>query len=219
MRHSLSEPSIEKLIQRRRTLELKRGEILYHAGDKPQGLWAVCSGRVKTYLLTNEGKALITAIAGPGDIIGHRDFINGDTHRDFTESLDDALVAHLDADLVQEFLDTDPVFAQKLLRRLAGDLLDAEERASTIAYRFAKERIIQALDEFNDEADRYDPSSAYPLIVVRRQVLAERAGLTIETTVRMLKQLEQEGKIKIEGRKIRLCYRLRGEGQQQNAVC
>lgn len=206
---SMSPEILAEVETRRTTAELKRGEILYHAGDKTRGIWAICSGRVKTYFLTEEGKSLITAIAGPGDIVGHSDFINARAHREYAEALDGTVVALLDADFVRSILERDGGFAQNLMRRLAKELLHAEEMAVNIAYRPARERVLDVLNQLDDQAPSLSPHSPYPIVIARRQEVAERAGLTVETTVRMLKQMEKDGTVAIDGRRVEIRNRLR----------
>lgn len=209
----LSDDARQTVDTRRSTCELQRGEILYHAGDRTRGIWVVCSGRVKTYVLTEEGKSLITAMAGPGDIVGHGDYINGRNHREYAESLETTVMALLDTETIRALLNQESGLSQALLARLAKELRDAETLAVKIAYRPARDRVLDVLNELEDEADRYNPGSPYPVVVARRQEVAERAGLTVETTVRMLKQMEKEGTVAIDGRRVELRNRLREPGR------
>lgn len=209
LQESLSPEDHAQLTNRRSSFEFQKGEMLYRAGDRPRGIWVVCSGHVKTYFLTEDGKALIGTMADPGDILAYSDVLAGRPHREYAEALSTATLSLLDADMFKKIAASNSAFAQHLLRKLAQDLQYAQEMAVKIAYRSARDRVLDVLNELNDQASELSPTSSYPVVAARRQEIAERAGLTIETTVRMLKQMEKEGKLAINGRRIELRNRLR----------
>lgn len=209
LHESLDKETHAELTNRRNTFEFQKGETLYRAGDRPRGIWVVCSGHVKTYFLTEDGKALIGTMAGPGDILAHGDVLSGRPHREYAEALSTATMSLLDAEMFQKIVSNNSEFAQHLLRKLAQELHGAQEMAVKIAYRPARDRVLDVLGEFNDQANELAPASPHPVVAARRQEIAERAGLTVETTVRMLKQMEKEGKLAITGRRIEIRNRLR----------
>src|SRR5262245_59111563 len=60
-------PGFEQVRQRKLYL---KGSVLFAEGQPARGVYAVCSGRVKLYLTSAEGKTLIVKIAQPGDLLG-----------------------------------------------------------------------------------------------------------------------------------------------------
>jgi CRP/FNR family transcriptional regulator len=51
--------SLPETIVRHRRL-LKRGDVLYRVGEPQRAIYAIRSGSVKTYVLTNDGRMQIT---------------------------------------------------------------------------------------------------------------------------------------------------------------
>ncbi|HCE39346.1 MAG TPA: Crp/Fnr family transcriptional regulator, partial [Alcanivorax sp.] len=59
---------LDQIIQRGRPL--KRGEHLFRAADDFNSVYAVRSGALKTYVLSDEGEEQVTGFYLPGEILG-----------------------------------------------------------------------------------------------------------------------------------------------------
>src|SRR5436853_474255 len=47
-----------------------KGAILFAEGQRARGVFMICTGRVKLFTCSSEGKSLITRIARPGELLG-----------------------------------------------------------------------------------------------------------------------------------------------------
>jgi len=182
----------------RDTREYRRQEMVYRAGERPAGLWLLCSGRVKTYRMNADGKVFITGIVSPGEWFGLPALLADQTYETFAEAMEMAVVARWRPTAVRRWLSKSPAFSAALLQRLAQQTVAAETRAANLVYWSARERVADALQML---AVR-DGASLDPVVEIRRQDLAELTGLTVETTVRTLKALERSGDVRLQGRKI-----------------
>jgi CRP-like cAMP-binding protein len=180
--------------------QIDRGEQLFHEGEAPAGIWMLCAGKVKIMRQAPDGKPLITRVILPGDIFGQRAYFAGQPYQASAEAMEPSVLSFLERDLVDRLVKKYGDFAAFMLRRLAVDLDRAESMATNMAYRGARDRVLDVLYDIHlksqlvgDEAWQFS---------IRRQDLAELAGLTVETIVRVLKALEKEGFLQIEGRQI-----------------
>lgn len=195
---------LAELRERRTSLHLRRGEVLFREGEPAAGLYITCSGRVKIDRRTREGKHLITRLCATGDLFGHRAMLADESYEETATALEDSVVAFLDKGYVTSLLSHHGELALKLLRSLARDLGDSEAAATAMAYRSARERLVEALFDLHElQLAHPDASGGGPWqFSLRRQDLAELTGLTLETTVRALKELEREGVLRLVGRTI-----------------
>ncbi len=210
LRNKLSNDSFQKLEAARRSYSTARGELLFRDGDGASGVWMICTGKVKRYKMTATGKALISDVMGPGSILGCQETFARMDHSDFAEILEAGIVAHIPAKDVRDVTTSDPTAAAEFLAMLARNLVDRETAAIDLAYGTARERVMAVLEEYRDDHSD-DPTQIHPTVRMRRQDLAELAGLTVETTVRTLKDLEKDRQIELRGRLIVLSRCLRGE--------
>lgn len=195
--------ALEELRARRRSIKVRKGEILFRAGDRPDGAWIVCSGRFKVYTQTLEGKPLIQSLVHAGDLLGHRALLADESFEESAEALEESVLSFFDKAYVLSLIAHHGEVALALLRSLARELGHSGASATTMAYRSARERLIEALYDLHKLQTARRQSKAEPWrFRLRRQDLAELAGLTLETTVRGLKELEREGVVQLEGRMI-----------------
>lgn len=194
----INDPATRKaLVEQRTTLTLDAREPLYMYGDPADAIFIICSGIIKTYRMTESGKPLITRMAGRGEVLGLGSVFARTSHDDYAEATERAVVARIERRILERELHRDPAAMALLLNQLGRELARAEHQALAIAYQSAKERLLEKLWAI---ADRQTSNR----IVLSRRDLAELTGLTIETTVRTLKQCEREGLLALRGRAIDL---------------
>src|SRR5882762_8727365 len=57
----------------RDSYHISKGETIFTEGDRVQGIYFICSGKVKVHKQWGAEKELILRIAGTGDLVGHRE--------------------------------------------------------------------------------------------------------------------------------------------------
>ena len=62
--------------------------MLFVEEEEPRGVFVLCRGRVKLSITSSEGKALITRIAGPGEVLGLNAAVSGKPYELTAETLE-----------------------------------------------------------------------------------------------------------------------------------
>ncbi len=196
-----------ELIEQNRRFKLwEKGQYLFQSGDPAHGIWSVCTGKVKVFQDTEQGKHLTVRIAISGELIGHRSVLAGTTFSASAITLEETRTAYLPTPVVMKLIEIEPAIRAKLFQHLADELGRAENLATSMAYNKAEQRLLWALAQLcrscADEspvvhADHFD-------IPAPRQELAELSGLTVEATVRTIRRLEEQGIIKAHGHSIHI---------------
>ena len=83
---------LDRIIHRGRPL--KRGEHLFRAADDFQAVYAVRSGALKTYVLSDEGDEQVTGFYLPGEVLG-MDGISTAHHVSNAKALETATVCEI----------------------------------------------------------------------------------------------------------------------------
>jgi CRP-like cAMP-binding protein len=167
--------------------DFKRGETIFREGEMPRGVHVVCTGEVKIYKSSGRtGQQLTTRVESPGDLLGHVAWLADDGPYTGTgEALKPSIVSLIDAASFRDFLTRYSVGATALMKELARDVHRGENTARDIAFKPARGRLADTLLRM------MIPKKPHPIVVgVKRRDLAEMSGLTIETTVRLLKTFE-----------------------------
>lgn len=162
----------------------KAGDIIFHAGDAPLGLFSIRKGVVKLEVLNDEGAAHTVRLAGPGGLLGYRSFFNGEPYKKSAIAIEDTDICFMPRKEVMEMFKCHPELSLKMIQQLSGDLDLAENKWADQIDKGAPARVADALLFLNDH---------FKGTHWTRKEIAEWAGTTTETVIRTLAVLEKEG--------------------------
>jgi CRP/FNR family transcriptional regulator len=176
----------------------RRGEVVFHEGTQPQGVYVVCKGAVKIYKSGRSGQQMIARIERGGDLLGHIALLSDEgPYTGTAEALDASVISMIDRKSFLDFLEKFPQASLALLRELSRDVRRSSNQARDIAFKPARGRLADALLRM------MLPGRPFPHVLgLKRRDLADMSGLTIETSVRLLKDFELRGLIRRQGKDI-----------------
>ena len=90
---------LDQIIERKKPIQ--KGQQLFKAGDELRSLFAIRSGTVKSYTITEQGDEQITAFHLAGDLIGF-DAINQCCHPSFAQALETSMVCEIPFEVLDE---------------------------------------------------------------------------------------------------------------------
>lgn len=184
------------LVRSARTHSLfKAGQTIFYAGNTPLGLYTVHSGLVKLEVLSGEGHAHTLRLMGPGSVLGYRSLFADEPYRASAVTVEPSEICFLPKNALLNILEKSPQVAMNLLGHLSNDLRRAEEKWVTQVDKEAPARVAEALlflnQHFKDQA-------------WTRREIAEWAGTTPETVMRVLSQFEKASWIRQSGRHVEI---------------
>jgi CRP-like cAMP-binding protein len=160
---------------------LKRGEDFAPDGEKR--VWFVEKGLLRLSLAA-DGRETLVDVARPGDVFGCLDSAAGPERPLFARTLAAARLIAMPRAAYRRLLDESPAFARALLSRLAERLDESQELRALVSAP-ARVRLLRILLWLCDKLG--------PEIPLTRASLAEAAGVTPETAIRLLSPLEKSG--------------------------
>lgn len=158
-----------------------RGRALFFEGQEADYLWAIRRGEVRQYKSSSDGRITTLEVLGPGEIFGAVSALEEGTYPASAEGVSDGFAWCLSRNRFLRLLVDDPWLTVEILRVVTHRLYDAQERMRSFAHDPAPRRLAQALLRAtrNGEAQ------------VTRRALAEAAGTTVETAIRVLRSFER----------------------------
>jgi CRP/FNR family transcriptional regulator len=190
---------LDQLVARR--IRLRKGEVLYRAGERFTSLYAVRSGSCKTVLPGEAGQDQVAGYHMAGDVIG-TDGIGTDRHDCEAIALEDMEVLGLPFDRVEELARRNPQFQHSLNQLLSREItlilgtMHADQRLATFLL---------------DLAQRYQErgySSVEFVLRMTREEIGSYLGLKLETISRLFSRFHEEGLIQVHGRVVKLLDRI-----------
>lgn len=181
--------------------QYKKGEIIFHEGSLPRGLYCVLSGKIKVVQTGLDGKEQILHLVHDGHVMGHRALLANDTYSCTAIAIEDASVCFIPKRSFFELAAQHPEFALHIAQILAEELRKAELKITSTAQRPVKERLALAL---LDLSEKYGFMADHKTIDidVKRLDLANLAGTTRETATRFLHELQEQAIVSLSGKRI-----------------
>ncbi len=170
-----------KPLLRRCRFEQRR--VLYFEGAESNRLWIVQEGQVRLYKSSSRGQITTLDVLGPGEVFGAVASIEQSTYSTSAEAVTEGCAWWLPRDTFHKLLDSEPAVAMEILGIVSRRLREAQERLRVFAYDPAPARLAHALLQASSDG----------AAAITRRALAELAGTTVETAIRVLRRFERDG--------------------------
>lgn len=191
----LEDNQMDEIMQTVRSWSLKKGEVMFHAGDESGTLYIVNHGRVKIYHLAESGKEQLVRILNPGDFTGELALFQESQHEGYAEALLNTDICMITGSDLQKFLLKYPSIALRMMKELTGRL----EKSEIQTTRFATEKVETRIALFLAEC--MEGTSTKIELPMSKKDLASYLGTTPETISRRLADLEAGGYIIQKGQR------------------
>jgi len=197
----LTRESAERLAQRARERRLERNEILFQKGDASHSLFAVIYGQIKLALPAINGNEKVVELAGPRQCFGESALLSENPSPVLAQAVADTLLLQIPGESIHELLDSEPVFARRMLTCLAQRTQLLIQDVETYTQQSGAQRVISFLQQHClDDSDSNDCIAI--TLPAPKQVIASRLNLTPETLSRILHDLMAANLIAVQGKTI-----------------
>ncbi|WKN41146.1 Crp/Fnr family transcriptional regulator [Tunicatimonas pelagia] len=182
----------------------KKGQVLFHEGTRPLGVFCINRGKVKVYKLGYDGKEQITHIANDGGLLGYKALLAEETYQVSAETLEDCTICFLPKSTFLQTLQESSDFNQQIMKQVCHELGLMTENLTNQAQRTVRERLAITLLKLKDTYGM-DAQDDGPIeINLTRDDLANMVGTATETLIRLLHEFKEDGLVSTQGRKIRV---------------
>ncbi len=185
----------------------KKGQVLFHEGTRPLGIYCLNKGKIKIYQTGSDGKDQIIKIAVPGDVLGYKALVSDSSYPVTSETLEETSVCFIPKDEFLKTLQSNPQFGQKLLKLACNEIGSMTDSLTSLAQKSVRERLAMALLMLKDTygTDPASPTGENEIeINLTREDLANIVGTATETVIRILQEMKEDKLIKTKGRKIKV---------------
>lgn len=199
---ALDDAERSDLLERGGRRRYRRGAVVFHEGGGSDEIVVVLAGRVKVSTVTADGKEVVLAFRGPGDLLGELSAIDGEARSATVGALEAVEAAILTANDFRAFLSAHPRVAILLLEMLARRLRDADRKRVEFGAHDTLGRVAARLVEL---ADRYGEPVADGVRItlpLSQEELAGWTGSSREAVGKSLHALRGLGWVRTERRRI-----------------
>src|SRR3954447_22102204 len=126
----LESEQMDEIMNTVQSAAFKRGEIIYHDGDRSDSLYIVNKGKIRIYRLSDTGKEQLVRILNVGDFTGELALFSNSIHESFAEAMEETQVCMITRSDLQEFLLKYPSISLKILAEFSNRLEQSEKQTA-----------------------------------------------------------------------------------------
>jgi CRP/FNR family cyclic AMP-dependent transcriptional regulator len=165
-------------------------------------MYVVLGGKVKVTKSSPGGKETILAIHRPGDFFGEMALLDGKTSPATVSAMEDCRIISISSADFHHLLMRNEKIVQQIIKVLCARLRQVWSQVQSLSYSNADSRIRLGILQL---ARRHGVQDSRGIIVdlkITHQELAEMVGTSRETVTRTLAQLQKQGIILVDHRRI-----------------
>jgi CRP/FNR family cyclic AMP-dependent transcriptional regulator len=194
---SLEESELDLLLEATTTKQLAQKEVLFRKGDPGNQLFGILSGSLKVMATASDGKEVMFALMGPGEIIGEIPILDGGERSASAVAVEATELLTLHRRELIPFLENHPRAVIGLAGVLAGRVRRLSERAEDRQTMPLPGRIAKRLLALSIQYGKHPIVGGPVEVRLPQQDLADLVGTTRESVNKQLRAWENQGIVEI----------------------
>ena len=191
--------SLARVATRRR---YPKDAVIFFENEEGDSFFMIIEGRIKVTILGDDGREIILSVLGPGDFFGEMALLDNEPRSATVIAIEESELLSLQRSDFQGVIADNRSITGALIKVLTGRLRRANHQISTLALLDVYGRVARVILDMAREEGKRLKDGRISFRRATHQEIANRIGTTRETVTRMLKDLERQGLIHVEGREI-----------------
>ena len=192
---------LETIVRNRKIF--KRGELLYRVGEPLRAVYAIRSGSIKSYVLTNDGRVQITGFHITGEVLGLGALV-ANQYMSEARALETTMVCEVPIDVLETYSAEVPSIRQQMLKIMSQEILDNQELMLLLGKKNSDERLATFLLSLSRRFQRRSYSPTQFNLSMSRSDIGNYLGIAEETVCRVFTRFQNEGLLATERRHVQL---------------
>lgn len=184
----------------------KKGDVIFAQGQKANKLYIICSGKMKIFKNSLEGKEQILYILSAGDFIGAFNLLKEDEFDFNAVAIEDTQISTLEKAEFDKIIITNPQITLKIFEKAYERIIKAEALVERLSSKSPDAKIAGLLIDLVENFGHKVENGILLELSISREEMGSYAGITRETMSRKLQLFQELGLIQLEGVKKILIY-------------
>ncbi|RFS19675.1 response regulator [Chitinophaga silvatica] len=181
---------LDLLKEDRNIIAYKKKQTIYNAGSRPEYLFYLLQGKVKTYMRNDDGKELIIGLYNKGDFFGYNALLEGGNYQDHAEAMEECRVAMIPQQDFEQLISSNPEVMGRFIQILSREMAEKEQQLISLAYNSLRKKVAEALLLLER---KYNATGNKNFTIdISRENLAAVAGVAKESLIRTLGDFRDE---------------------------
>jgi len=182
---------------------LSRDEVLYHQGDKLHSLFAIHSGSLRSFTVTQDGTEQTLGFYLPGELVG-LDGLESTSHSCTTVALETTSVCELPFHRLQSLCTDLPGLQSQMMRLLGKELSSDHDVLLLLGTRTVEERLATFLLSLSKRFSERGFSATEFNLSMSRHDISNFLGVAVETISRQFSNFDKEEILQVKHRNVKI---------------
>lgn len=193
------------------------GQHLYRPGEKSHALFAVRSGALKTYCITEDGEEQVLGFTLPGELVG-MDGLGGKEYSSAAVVLETSSICELPFDRLEGICNELPGLHRQMMNVVGREITSDQHMLMLLGKRTAEERLASFILSLSRRYQQRGLSATDFNLPMSRQDIGNYLGLAIETVSRLFAQFKDKGILDVNRRHITITDHAKLRGMVEACV-
>ncbi|MCS7232363.1 MAG: Crp/Fnr family transcriptional regulator [Elusimicrobiota bacterium] len=198
----LKEDDIKTLEENLKILKFRKRETIFNEGDTPKWFHILIKGRIKISKFSKNAKEIILEILDAPDFFGTLALLKNIPYPASAIAVDECVIGNIPSHIFLQIVNKYPELQSEILHHITTRLRSGIETLKDIALVDVLSRVVYQILKL---ANKYGKKISDGILIdlkLTKQDIAEMAGTTTETAIRIISKLKKEGYIVEQNRKI-----------------
>ncbi|MVW75641.1 fumarate/nitrate reduction transcriptional regulator Fnr [Pseudomonas xionganensis] len=193
--------ALDEIVKRGRPL--KKGEFLFRQGDAFNSVFAVRSGALKTFSLSDGGDEQITGFHLPSELVGLSG-MDSEIYPVSAVALETTSVCEIPFERLDDLAMKLPQLRRQLMRIMSREIRDDQQMMLLLSKKTADERIATFLVNLSARFRARGFSANQFRLAMSRNEIGNYLGLAVETVSRVFTRFQQNQLLEAEGKEVHI---------------
>ncbi|WP_373496629.1 Crp/Fnr family transcriptional regulator [Aquiflexum sp.] len=185
--------------------DVPKNQILYFSEDSANCVYLLKKGKVKISKVSPDGREVILAILGPGEVFGELSITGQDKREEIAEVTEDAVICKVDVHDFESMMEHNPKFNLQVIKLIGFRLKKIQNRLENVIFKTSEQRVKSFIKETVLDLGRDILGEDNQKVVELRLTQEDISKLTAtsrQTVTTVFSDLEKKGIIKYDRRRI-----------------
>ncbi len=128
-----------------------KNEVIYFPEDASNSIYMLKVGKVKISKMSGDGKEVILAILGPGEVFGEMSVTGQEKREEIAEATDDTIICVVKIPDLQMMMEGNPRFNMQITKLIGFRLKKIQNRFESLIFKTSEEKVRSFIRELADE--------------------------------------------------------------------
>ncbi|MEM1407822.1 MAG: Crp/Fnr family transcriptional regulator [Bacteroidota bacterium] len=194
---------VKTIAERHKFNYFKKNDFVYFTNEKAKNIYMIANGRIKIGHYNDEGKEVVKAILGEGEIFGELVLTGEEVRTDFAQAMDDnTTVCPVSLEDMQALMVDNKELSFKIYKLIGLRIKKLERKIESLVFKDARTRIIEFLkDAAAWKGKKVGFETMIPTKLTHKDI-ANLTGTSRQTVTTILNELKESNLIYFDRRKI-----------------